>query len=358
MPVMKVIVLYGGISTEHEVSVHSAQTVCRTLASQPEKYTVYPVFISKTGRWFLQQKCGPQTPQDIAITPVLEDGVTFRSLQGNVAVRADVVFPVLHGTNGEDGVMQGFLETLQIPYVGCNVLASAIGMDKELSKRMAQATGVPIVAYRKITKEAPYDEVQLLQWAQRQGYPLFVKPVRLGSSVGVRKVTSPKELPQAIAFALQFDTAVLVEKGIEAAREIFCAVYGDAQKSYVSQPGELCQNNSEFFDYNTKYLVTGGCDMHIPADVPAPVAQAMQRDTELIFKALQTSGLARVDFLMDRQGNYFFSEINTIPGLSETSLFPQLFEAGDHAYSLILDRLIDLALQTYKNKKSLTVSRL
>lgn len=358
MPVMKVIVLYGGISTEHEVSVHSAQTVCRTLASQPEKYTVYPVFISKTGRWFLQQKCGPQTPQDVAITPVLEDGVTFRSLKGDVAVRADVVFPVLHGTNGEDGTMQGFLETLQIPYVGCNVLASAVGMDKELSKRLAQAAGVPIVAYQKITKGSAYNEVQLLQWAQQQGYPLFVKPVRLGSSVGVRKVTVPKELPEAISFALQFDTAVLVEKGIEAAREIFCAVYGDEQKIYVSEPGELCQNNSEFFDYNTKYLVTGGCDMHIPADIPAQAAQTLKRDTEIIFKALQTSGFARVDFLMDQRGNYFFSEINTIPGLSETSLFPQLFEAGNQPYSRLLDRLIEMALQVYKCKKSLAVSRL
>ena len=229
-------------------------------------------------------------------------------------------------------------------------------MDKEVSKRMAQIAGVPIVAYQKITKGVSYDEIQLLQWAQ--GYPLFVKPVRLGSSVGVRKVTSPKELPEAITFALQFDTAVLVEKGIESAREIFCAVYGDERKIYVSTPGELCQNNSEFFDYNTKYLVTGGCDMHIPADVPAQVAQSLKRDTEIIFRALQTSGLARVDFLMDRQGNYFFSEINTIPGLSETSLFPQLFEASGQHYSLILDRLIEMALQTYKCKKSLAVSRL
>lgn len=357
MSATKIIVLYGGISTEHEVSVHSAQTVCHILSSQPQKYTVYPIFISKQGYWFLQKNCGPQTPQDIAVTPVLVAGETFRSLDGKLSVQADAVFPVLHGTNGEDGRLQGFLETLQIPYVGCGVLASAIGMDKELTKRLAQEAGVPVVPYQKISSLS-YDKQQLENWAQAQGYPLFVKPVRLGSSVGIRKITNAPELHAAITFAFEFDNDVLVEKGIDHAREIFCGVYGDGENLKTSACGELSQSSGEFFDYNAKYVVAGGCNMYIPADIPSQTAEKMRRDTAAVFKALQGSGLARADFLMDKQGNYYFSEINTLPGLSETSLFPQLFQACGEDYSQLLDGLIAIARQTYARKKALTVSRL
>lgn len=357
MPATKVIVLYGGISTEHEVSVHSAQTVCRILSSQPQKYTVYPVFISKQGYWFLQKSCGLQTSQDIPVTPVLLPGETFRSLDGKLSVRADVVFPVLHGSNGEDGTLQGFLEILQIPYVGCGVLASATGMDKELTKRLAQAAGVPVVPYQKISS-LTYNKKQLENWAQQQGYPLFVKPVRLGSSVGIRKVINAQELHAAIEFAFEFDKDVLVEKGIDHAREIFCGVYGVADTVKTSACGELSQSSGEFFDYNAKYIVAGGCNMYIPAEIPAQVSQSMRCDTAAVFKALQGSGLARADFLMDKQGRYYFSEINTLPGLSETSLFPQLFQASGEDYSQLLDGLIAIAQQVYARKKALTVSRL
>ena len=357
MPATKVIVLYGGISTEHEVSVHSAQTVCRVLSSQPEKYTVYPVFISKQGHWFLQKECGPQTEKDIPVTPVLVKGETFRSLEGKLSVLADVVFPVLHGSNGEDGTLQGFLETLQIPYVGCGVLASAIGMDKELTKHLAHAAGVPVVPYQKISSTA-YNKKQLETWAQAQGYPLFVKPVRLGSSVGIRKVTTAEELHAAIAFAFRFDTDVLVEKGIDHAREIFCGVYGAGSAIRTSACGELSQSSGEFFDYNAKYVVAGGCNMYIPAEIPTETAEKMRHDSAVIFQTIQGSGLARADFLMDKEGNYYFSEINTLPGLSETSLFPQLFEACGEDYPQILDGLIEIARSSYARKKALTVSRL
>lgn len=357
MPATKVIVLYGGVSTEHEVSVHSAQTVCRILSSQPQKYTVYPVFISKQGYWFLQKSCGLQTEQDIPVTPVLLPGETFRSLDGKLSVHADVVFPVLHGTNGEDGTLQGFLETLQIPYVGCGVLASATGMDKELTKHLAQAAGVPVVPYQKISSLA-YDKKQLENWAQQQGYPLFVKPVRLGSSVGIRKVAGVQDLHAAIEFAFQFDNDVLVEKGIDHARELFCGVYGVGENIKISACGELSQSSGEFFDYNAKYVVAGGCNMNIPADIPSETAEKMRKDTATIFKALQGSGLARADFLMDKQGRYYFSEINTLPGMSETSLFPQLFQACGEDYPQLLDGLISIAQQVFVRKRALTVSRL
>lgn len=356
MSVTKVIILYGGISTEHEVSIHSAQTVCRVLSSQPKKYLIYPVFISKQGRWFLQKNCGPQAKDDLPITPVLSARETFRSIDGKLSVKADVVFPVLHGTNGEDGTLQGFLETLQIPYVGCGVLASAIGMDKELTKRLAQAVGVPVVPYQKISS-LMYNKTQLEKWATQQGYPLFVKPVRLGSSVGIRKVMDARELHAAIEFAFQFDTDVLVEKGIDHAREIFCGIYGSGDKIKTSACGELSQTSGDFFDYNAKYVVAGGCNMRIPADIPAQTAEKMRHDTVSVFNALQASGLARMDFLMDKEGRYYFSEINTLPGMSETSLFPQLFQACGEDYPCLLDGLIEIAQQVYARKKALTVSR-
>lgn len=357
MSLTKVIVLYGGVSTEHEVSVHSAQTVCQALSALG-KYTVYPVFISKEGYWFLQKTCGSQTKEDIAITPVLTAGETFRSLDGKISVKADVVFPVLHGTNGEDGTIQGFLETLQIPYVGCGVLASALGMDKELTKRFAQREGIRVVPYQKISSAVAYDKQQLEQWANQQGYPLFVKPVRLGSSVGIQKVLTPSQLHSAIAFALKFDTDVLVEKGIDKAREIFCAVYGEGENIETSACGELSQSSGEFFDYNAKYVVVGGCNMQIPAAIDKKTSYQMQHDTAAIFRALQGSGLARADFLMDAQGNYYFSEINTLPGMSQTSLWPQLFEAAGKDYSQLLEGLIDIAKKVYSRKKTLRVSRL
>ena len=194
----KVIVLYGGVSTEHEVSVHSAQTVCRVLGQQTDKYQVYPIFINKQGYWFLQQKCGPQQKRDIAVTPVLCAGETFCALDGSFSITADVIFPVLHGTNGEDGTLQGFLETLGLPYVGCGVLASAIGMDKALTKQLAQAAGVPVVAHQQISLAGTYDKESLERWVRTIGFPIFVKPVRLGSSIGVSRVTRMEELHNMI----------------------------------------------------------------------------------------------------------------------------------------------------------------
>ncbi len=352
---LQVVVLYGGKSTEHEVSVHSAQTVCRLLAAQPEKYQIFPVFIDKKGHWFLQKTCGPKTAHDKAITPVLQEDVTLQSLDGTWCLKADVFFPVLHGSNGEDGTMQGFLETLDVPYVGCQVLASALGMDKEIAKLLAREAGVPVLPYQVVHRGEPYAKKQLEEWVRLQGFPVFVKPVRLGSSVGVRKVKNISELHDAIDFALQFDTDAMIEKGVDRAREIFCALYGQGAAIQCSACGELRTLAGEFFDYNAKYIVAGGCETKVPADIAEPIARQMQKDSKIVFRMLRGSGLARVDFLMDKDGNYYFSEINTIPGMSETSLFPQLFEASGADYPKILDGLITQALLAYKQKKSLVL---
>lgn len=351
----KVIVLYGGKSTEHEVSVHSAQTVCDLLAAQSDLYEIYPVFISKQGYWFLQKKCGPQSPDDLPITPVLSENYTVKALQGDWALKADVVFPVVHGTNCEDGTLQGFLETLNIPYVGCGVLTSALGMDKELTKFIAKREGIAVVPYQKVTRMG-YDAQALAKWVE-PCLPVFVKPVRLGSSVGVTKVTSLDQLESAIKQALAFDTEALIEEGIVPAREVFCAVYGAGDHIITSACGELRTVAGEFFDYNAKYIVAGGCETQVPAKIPAQTAQAMRQDTERLFRALQGEGLARVDFLLDKDGRYFMSEVNTLPGMSHTSLFPQLFEASGQNYVQILNELIALAKQVYARKQSLSLTR-
>ena len=354
---LNVVVLYGGKSTEHEVSVHSAQTVCALLKAQPEKYNVYSIFIDKKGFWFLQNICGEKTSQDKPITPVLREDAHFISLDASLSFKADVVFPVLHGTNCEDGTLQGFLETLDLPYVGCGVLASAMGMDKEISKLIARETGAEVLPYCVVSRGQKYNKQELEQWAEEAGLPVFVKPVRLGSSVGVRKVKSLDELHEAISFALQFDTDVMIEKGVDCAREIFCALYGEGETVKASACGELRTIAGEFFDYNAKYVVAGGCKTNVPADLPDDVQLCMREDSKAIFRALRCSGLARVDFLMDKEGRYYFSEINTLPGMSETSLFPQLFEAGGEKYSDILDALIALALEVHARKAELSLTR-
>ncbi len=356
MAPLKVLVLYGGKSTEHEVSVHSAQTVCRLLSAQPEKYHIYPVFISKQGYWFLQQTCSFQTPQDVPVTPVLRPDATLQALDGSLSVQADVVFPVVHGTNCEDGTLQGFLETLNIPYVGCGVLTSALGMDKELTKLLAQQAGIPVVPYQKVSRNAPYDKAALTAWVQER-LPVFVKPVRLGSSVGVTKVTHADQLSGALEAALQFDTDALVEQGVDRAREIFCGVYGDGNRVKTSACGELRTVAGEFFDYNAKYVVQGGCETQVPAAISAQAQASMRQDSEKLFRALQGCGLARVDYLMDKNGRYFMSEINTLPGMSETSLFPQLFEASGEKYPQILDDLINIAQAVHARKAALVTSR-
>lgn len=354
---LQVAVLYGGKSTEHEVSVHSAQTVVQMLQEKKDKYQIHLVFIDKQGYWFLQNECGESHPDDIPITPVLMPTANLRALSGSWQANIDVFFPVLHGTNCEDGTLQGFLETLDVPYVGCGVLASAMGMDKLITKLIAQCAGVPVLSFYPVHRDVAYDAHGLEMWVQEQGFPVFVKPVRLGSSIGVRKVKTLEELKPAIDFALQFDTDVMIEKGVDHAREIFCALYGERGNLKSSACGELRMLAGEFFDYNAKYLVEGGCETKVPADISASAEAGIRAASEAVFRALNGSGLARADFLMDKDGAYYFSEINTLPGMSHTSLFPQLFEASGEKYDQILDGLIEQAMAVHARKHSLALNR-
>ena len=352
--IQTVAVVYGGKSTEHEVSIHSAATVCRTLAAH---YTVLPVLIDKEGHWFLQTACAKKNAADIALTPVVCEKGSLYIPSKNEYLHPDIFFPVLHGVNGEDGTVQGLFECLNVPYVGCGVLASAMGMDKEISKVAALQAGVDTLPYQRLSAGQTYEKAALEKWAESVGYPVFVKPVRLGSSVGVTKVKTAAQLHEAVSFAFRFDSDILVEKGIDNPQEIFCGLLGEGEEVRSSECGELKSLQSEFFDYQAKYITVGGCETRVPAIISEETRQTIRRGSEAIFKMLRGSGLARADFLVDKEGKAWFSEINTMPGMSETSLYPQLFESSGLAYAQVLEELLSIALRIYERKQTLSVER-
>lgn len=341
MTKLTIAVVYGGKSTEHEVSVHSAKEVCETLSL---KYNVLPILISKEGKWFLQKNCAEKQPKDIEISPMIGTGNLLT--KANKTLLVDVFFPVLHGTYGEDGCVQGLFEMMQKPYVGCGVLTSALGMDKEIAKILAKEVSVPILPYFKLTKNEKLNSDKILKDAQKLGYPLFVKPISLGSSIGITKVSKEENLIPAIKKSFKFEPQILVEKGVDNAREVFCGIIATKKVMHTSVCGELIKGKNAFFDYDTKYNTPHGCDMEVPAKLPLEVQNKMRDYTKDIFKILKGHGLARVDFLLSQDGrDIYFSEINTIPGFSHTSLFPQLWAASGKKYEEILDILLAIALE-------------
>lgn len=346
-------IIYGGKSTEHEVSVHSAAYVCDILE---QKYKIIKIFISREGKWFVQEKCGPLQPADREVSPVICKDYNLYSLDGQT-YKADVFFPVLHGAMGEDGTMQGLFEILGVPYVGCGVLTSALGMDKELCKLLASFYGVKIAPYIKLEKDDNYDLPYLQAAVGGLGYPVFVKPVSLGSSVGVTRVDAPEELKPAIDKAFKYQGSILIEKGVDKAREVFCAVVGSGKDIHTSLCGELKAVNSAFFDYKAKYEDPHGCDMKIPADIPQETQDKMRKASAVVFKVLRGCGLARMDFLLGSDGKFYFSEINTLPGMSATSLFPQLWQASGKKYEDVLDSLIKSAFDRKRENESYSIER-
>jgi len=352
MSKLKIAVLYGGKSTEHEVSVHSAGTVCEILE---KKYDVTKIFINKQGQWFLQKICSFYKDGDIKASPAVSEKGQILTEKGYIKV--DAFFPVLHGAMGEDGTMQGLFEILNTPYIGCGVLTSALGMDKELCKILAAANGVPMVPYIKLQSYGKYDIKNVKKSAKDLGYPLFVKPMSLGSSVGVSKVDNEGGLEGAINEAFKYERDILIEKAVISPREVFCGVIGGAGEVYTSLCGELVDIKSEFFDYKAKYQIPHGCDIKAPAALPETLQEEMRSSAKKVFEILRGCGLARVDFLLGKDGKYYFSEINTIPGLSLTSLFPELWQATGRKYEDVLDYLIELALKRHKDNAELSLER-
>lgn len=358
---LKVGVLFGGRSGEHEVSLMSATFIMDAL--DKNKYDVIPIGITKSGRWLMTSdalttlKSGLDganketvsilaDPNERALTCI--DATTGRRRKQ----RIDVAIPILHGPYGEDGTVQGLLEIADIPYVGAGVMASAVGMDKPVMKAMFRQHGIPIVDFR-VYKRSDWqrtpDEVRDSIEAAI-GYPCFVKPACLGSSVGISKVSASNELPKAMNTAASYDRKIIVEDAVDGYREVECSVLGN-DDPIASVPGEIISAR-EFYDYEAKY-VDEASKLIIPADLSESTIAEVQRLAIQAFKAIDCCGMARVDFFVSQDGSdVIVNEINTIPGFTRISMYPKLWEASGLGASALLDRLITLALERHRDKAS------
>jgi D-alanine-D-alanine ligase len=350
---LRVGVIYGGRSGEHEVSVASAASIFKHL--DRSRYEPVPIRIEKDGRWTL----GARAPQALSAADVLAESRTeaLEAVEPTAAVTGiDVVFPMLHGPYGEDGTVQGLLELANVAYVGAGVLGSAAGMDKAVMKTLFAAHGLPIVRHEVVLRREWECERQAItaRVSAVLGYPVFVKPANLGSSVGISKAKSDPGLGDAMALALQFDRKVVIEEAVREAREIECAVLGNDEPE-ASVPGEIIPSR-EFYDYEAKYL-HGGSKEVIPAPLTDAQVQRIQQLSIAACRALDCSGMARVDFLLDRDaGTIYVNELNTIPGFTVNSMYPKMWEASGVSYPDLLDRLITLGLERHAEKQQLRTS--
>jgi D-alanine-D-alanine ligase len=358
---LRVGVIFGGRSGEHEVSLRSAESIINAL--DRSKYEVVPIGISKQGKWLASSDATKLLPgvvmetadQSVAIFgDPTQRGLTRFSEKEPAAKREqlDVIIPVLHGTFGEDGTIQGLMEMADVPYVGCGVLASACGMDKVIMKRLFHEAGLPIVNYVWFLRTQWEADPQKIEQhiVNKIGYPCFVKPANLGSSVGVSKADDARELSAAIALAAKFDRKVIVEKGVNA-REIEVSVLGN-DHPIASVPGEIAPASSvEFYDYKAKYVDPNGAKLMIPAELPAATAAQIQQLAVRAFQAIDGSGLSRVDFFLERAtNNLLVNEINTMPGFTSISMYPKMWEASGIPYNELIDRLIQLALERHREQ--------
>jgi D-alanine-D-alanine ligase len=352
---LRIGVLFGGRSGEHEVSLASAASVIRALDA--EKYEAVPIGISKDGRWLVGTgavkmladvlKSGdrvslPPDPTCGALVPIGQG-------TGQPSVTVDVVFPVLHGTFGEDGTVQGLLELAGLPYVGAGVLASAVGMDKDVQKRVFAEAGLPIVPFLAVRRsEWEQNRAKVLaQIKKKFRFPVFVKPATAGSSVGMTRVKAAHELSAAMDLAGEFALKIIVERGVKG-REIEVSVLGNDDVR-ASIPGEIVPHR-EYYDYAAKYL-EGGTQLVIPAKLSTKQAGVFQDYAVRAFRAIDGTGMARCDFFLERStGKIFINELNTIPGFTSISMYPKLWEASGLAYPKLIDRLIELALDLHREK--------
>ena len=358
MKKLRVGVIFGGRSGEHEVSIASAAAIFKHL--DPARYDAVPIKIAKDGRWALTGA----TPKALSAADVHKQAATeaLVAIDPSAALpdsHIDVVFPVLHGPYGEDGTVQGLLELANVPYVGAGVLGSAVGMDKAVMKALFAAANLPIVPHLTVLRrDWERDAAGITRAVARDlRYPVFVKPANLGSSVGISKATSDESLTEAMKLALDFDRKVVIEAGVPDAREIECAVLGNDDPE-ASVPGEIIVTHADgFYSYAAKYLDPNGAHWQIPADIPADTAALVRRLSVDAFKALELAGMARVDFFVSRQsGTVFLNEVNTIPGFTTISMYPKMWEASGLSYPALLDRLIALAIERHAEKQRLRTS--
>ncbi|MFN3324614.1 MAG: D-alanine--D-alanine ligase family protein [Bryobacteraceae bacterium] len=322
----RVAVIYGGRSGEHEISLRSAKAIMEAL--DPERFKVLPYFISKEGRW---------SPRPILPEPSANQDI-------------DVVFPVLHGTFGEDGTVQGLLELADLPYVGPGVLASAVSMDKDIMKRLCRERGLPVVEYVVLSRRNldPSRVTSVLP------FPVFVKPANLGSSVGISKARDLAELKTALAAAAEFDAKIVVERGI-AGREFECAVLGN-EDPQASTPCEILPSR-EFYDYEDKYLLDKA-ETRLPPDLAPEQTEEMRRLAVECYRAVGCEGMGRVDFLLEATtGRFYINEINTIPGFTSISMYPKMWEYSGLPFGQLVERLLSLALERHEAKRATRFTR-
>jgi D-alanine-D-alanine ligase len=355
-PRRRIAILFGGRSAEHEVSVVSAKSVIDAL--DQERFEAVPIGIDRQGGWHLLA-APPALLPGSGVLPSVEHG-TGRSVEldttGEAALVAedgsrepvDVVFPILHGPFGEDGTVQGMLELAGIPYVGAGVLGSALGMDKAVQKVVLAAHGLPVVPHVVVHERDWQDDPDdVVAKAAHLGFPLFAKPAALGSSVGISKVKDPGDLREAMEECFRYGRKALLERGMEAIREIECGVLGN-DDPVASVAGEILPSG-EFYDYAAKYL-DESTRLVIPADLPEAVAEEVQRMAVAAFQAIDAEGMARVDFFFRDPDELIVNEINTIPGFTEVSMYPKLWEASGLPYAGLVDRLVELAVERHERE--------
>jgi D-alanine-D-alanine ligase len=362
----RVAVLFGGRSAEHEISCISARSVIDAL--DPEQIEVVPIGITRAGRW--HRLTGPPAlPSESGRMPEVAEGSgTAVELAGEEGSRElvasdgsreqiDVVFPVLHGPFGEDGAVQGLLELTGVPYVGAGVLGSALGMDKDVQKRLFREAGLPVGPFEAV-READWreDPETVEATAAALGYPLFTKPATLGSSVGVSSVRDAGELSGGLEEAFRYARDALLEKTAEGAREIECAVLGN-DEPVASIAGEIVPEGHEFYDYDAKYLDEHGARLLIPADLKPDILDEVQRLSVAAFRTIKCAGMARVDFFLLGDDELWLNEVNTIPGFTSISMYPRLWEASGLAYRDLVQRLIELALERNEAERKSTAVR-
>lgn len=364
MKKIKVAILFGGKSTEHEISLRSAKSVIEAI--DRSKYEVQLIGIDKTGKWHLNEESHYLLNADDAKKIELNaseyeiylsnknNQVTKIDVNTNQSLGSiDVVFPIIHGAFGEDGTLQGLMRALNIPFVGVDILASAVGMDKEVTKRLLRDAGIPIARFFTIFKHNP-NEFTYEDIVEELGLPLFVKPSNAGSSVGVHKVKSKEDFEAALTDAFQYDRKILVEEAI-VGREVECAVLGN-ENPIASVIGEIIPMD-DFYSYDAKYISNDGAKLEIPAKMDTEVADLIQDTAIKAFQVICGEGLSRVDFFLKPDNSLVLNEINTMPGFTSISMYPKLFEASGIPYSELIDRLIQLAIDRHTKMNELKTTK-
>jgi D-alanine-D-alanine ligase len=360
---LRVAILFGGKSAEHEISLISARNIVD--AMDKNKYEVVAIGIDKQGRWHLDEgarlllgKSATKVEfQDAANATAVLPGNTAMPMVRTSGIASDglgaidVVFPILHGPFGEDGTVQGLLKLANLPFVGAGVLGSAVGMDKDVMKRLLRDAAVPIGKFLAFNRA---EKISFAKVRKALGMPLFVKPANLGSSVGISKVSKPGEFAAAVKDAFRYDNKIVIEEFIDG-REIECSVLGN-EHPIASLPGEIVVNR-DFYSYDAKYLDANGARFEIPAHLPAQVVKKIRAIALQAYHALCCEGMARVDFFVQANGRVLVNEINTIPGFTKISMYPKMWQASGISYAKLIDRLIQLAMQRHRAEKRLRTSK-